>query len=182
MHTTKHSLSTRRKMRLAHLGKKHSKKQRDAIRRGLLGMSSRQKRDWGRKISEAKTGMEYPKENIRRAQRLLRQNPSFLKRLYGSYKNRASKTQISIFKSLCARGVRGLRLEYCVPPYFIDIALPERKIAIEIDGMYWHRLPSQKRKDRNRSRILHRQGWRVYRFSSEAPFLESVMSIKEVLR
>ena len=46
----------------------------------------------------------------------------------------------------------------------IDIAFPDRKLAVEIDGPH-HWLPEQARKDRIRDRRLQALGWTVIRFS-----------------
>lgn len=54
--------------------------------------------------------------------------------------------------------------EYHFHPYFIDFALPEYKIAIEIDGQQ-HNLPERKASDIKKDKKLIRYGWTVYRIS-----------------
>jgi len=44
--------------------------------------------------------------------------------------------------------------------FIIDFAIPDKKIAIEVDGKYWHK---NKKKDRFRDWMLKRDGWRVIR-------------------
>lgn len=44
--------------------------------------------------------------------------------------------------------------------WLVDVALPERKIAFEYDGIYWH----TKEKDEKKDTDLNKQGWQVIRF------------------
>lgn len=46
----------------------------------------------------------------------------------------------------------------------IDIALPERKLAVYCDGDYWHNIPSYKERDARIVKGLEIDGWRVLRF------------------
>jgi len=46
----------------------------------------------------------------------------------------------------------------------IDIAIPERKIAIYCDGDYWHNLPNYIIRDSKANEILVKHGWIVLRF------------------
>lgn len=60
--------------------------------------------------------------------------------------------------------------------YFIDLAYPAQKIAIEYDGKD-HFTPEQARKDHGKDAALHRAGWTVLRIAVEdlkvpAPFYE----------
>lgn len=52
-------------------------------------------------------------------------------------------------------------------PCHIDIAIPDRRIAIEVDGRYWHSRPGVKEKDQERNFNLWDTGWRVYRIEAE---------------
>ena len=46
--------------------------------------------------------------------------------------------------------------------FMIDFAFPEIKLAIEIDGEYWHNLEKTKIKDRRRNYFLGvKKGWEV---------------------
>jgi len=90
-------------------------------------------------------------------------DPEFWKLVHRSHKY-PSRVQISIFKSLCARGCKGIRLEYFVYRYSIDIAHPRKKIAMEVDGYHWHK--DKRRKDRRRDFVLRRLGWKVIRVSA----------------
>lgn len=48
----------------------------------------------------------------------------------------------------------------------VDLAYPELKLAIEIDGYRWHSTPAQKRADEERQNRLILAGWTVLRFSA----------------
>ena len=48
----------------------------------------------------------------------------------------------------------------------VDLAYPDLRIAIEIDGYRWHSTPAQKRRDEQRQNRLILLGWRVLRFSA----------------
>lgn len=73
----------------------------------------------------------------------------------------------------------GLPMEYAIPTapvagkfpslphnYKVDIADPETKIAIEVDGRT-HRQPKWKFFDRRKTEILNALGWQVIRFTNE---------------
>jgi len=55
-----------------------------------------------------------------------------------------------------------IELEYQVGNYFIDIAFPNKKIAVEIDGIYHD--DERRKKDNERDHWLQNQGWIVLRF------------------
>jgi hypothetical protein len=48
----------------------------------------------------------------------------------------------------------------------VDLAYPEHRIAIEIDGYRWHSSPARKRADEERQNRLVLAGWTVLRFSA----------------
>lgn len=51
---------------------------------------------------------------------------------------------------------------------YLDIAIPEKKICIEYDGLYWHDLNQSTigMKDSERDVFLKSRGWRVFRIKS----------------
>ncbi len=55
--------------------------------------------------------------------------------------------------------------QYSVVPFWIDIAFPSVKLAIECDGDYWHGNKRQQSKDRQKDHYLGRRGWHVLRLS-----------------
>jgi hypothetical protein len=48
----------------------------------------------------------------------------------------------------------------------VDLAYPDLRIAIEIDGFRWHSSPERKRRDEQRQNRLVLTGWTVLRFSA----------------
>lgn len=51
--------------------------------------------------------------------------------------------------------------------YRLDLAIVSKhiKIAVEVDGRYWHRQGDRPLKDARRDELLERQGWDVIRFT-----------------
>jgi very-short-patch-repair endonuclease len=50
-------------------------------------------------------------------------------------------------------------------PWTIDLAFPEAKLAIEVDGWAWHTDVERFRADRRKGNALVRAGWQVLRFT-----------------
>lgn len=88
-----------------------------------------------------------------------------------SYINKTSKLHIAYKKSMTFLGLEGFISEYEVGPYSIDEADPLAKIAIEIDGCYWHGCdkckypgdPRIKRIDSRKEGYLSKYGWHLIR-------------------
>jgi very-short-patch-repair endonuclease len=47
--------------------------------------------------------------------------------------------------------------------YLIDLCLPDRKIAIEVDGGNWHTTARKQKQDTLKDRFLCRRGWTLFR-------------------
>jgi very-short-patch-repair endonuclease len=59
----------------------------------------------------------------------------------------------------------GMVPQYPVLSYFLDVAFPDLKIGVELDGWFWHNVtPAQRQKDYQRERQLLGAGWRLMRF------------------
>ena len=89
-------------------------------------------------------------------------------------------TELRLGKLLWAEGLRGYRKQWPVPGK-PDFAWPGRKVAVFVDGCFWHgcvrckylprsnvefwsdKIESNKRRDRRVARTLRRQGWIVVR-------------------
>ena len=56
-------------------------------------------------------------------------------------KAKNTKPELNLRRFLYAHGVRGYRLNWKKAPGTPDIAFPGKKIAIFINGCYWHRCP-----------------------------------------
>ncbi len=92
-----------------------------------------------------------------------------------------TKPEILLRKALWRRGAR-YRLHYRAASVRIDIAFPGARVAVFVDGCFWHGCPEHYRKppgenpywvaklERNRSRdarngqALQEEGWLVFRF------------------
>jgi very-short-patch-repair endonuclease len=75
---------------------------------------------------------------------------------------RTSSLETKVLEALRLRGFNPVH-QYPMPPYTIDVALPDAMIAIECDGDYWHSSERQKTKDKARDTFLTRRGWQVIR-------------------
>lgn len=75
----------------------------------------------------------------------------------------------------------GVKYEYEYPmhPYFIDFALIDYRIAIEIDGQQ-HLLPERIEKDIKKDALLNNNGWKVYRIKYPSQNIKE--SIVEILK
>lgn len=102
-------------------------------------------------------------------------------RIMSSVRGRDTKPEIAFRHSLWKRGYR-YRNHYKIGSYRADIALPSKKIAIMIDGCFWHGCPIHFKmpksnlrywkskikgnmlRDRKTNRYLSASGWKVLRF------------------
>lgn len=96
--------------------------------------------------------------------------------------NRGKNTmpELSLRKALFAAGIRGYRLHNSGAPGHPDIAFNRSRVAIFVDGCYWHRCPKcnlplpkehrefwrkkfelNKGRDIRKRRALESDGWRV---------------------
>jgi DNA mismatch endonuclease (patch repair protein) len=97
--------------------------------------------------------------------------------------NRAKNTspELLLRKSLYAAGLRGWRCHYKRAPGAPDLAWPGRKVAVFVDGAFWHGHPSRHKpgrsgaywdekiaanieRDRRVDAELRALGWKVVRF------------------
>lgn len=74
--------------------------------------------------------------------------------------------------------------QYPVGYYTVDFAIPDAMLIIECDGIYWHSLPKQQVRDRNKDAWLTRHGWTMLRLT-EAEIRRSpadcVVKVKHLL-
>lgn len=89
-----------------------------------------------------------------------------------SFSSRTSKLHLDFKKAMEDFGIKGFFTEYQVKYYRIDEANPNLKLAIEIDGCYWHSCPTCNLKgpranralDKRKTSYLENRGWVVLRF------------------
>lgn len=90
-----------------------------------------------------------------------------------SFIKNPSKPQVKVFKKV-KKIFPEAKLNY--PVYetnkSIDIALPDKMIAIEYDGSYWHQ---DKEYDKKRQRELESFGWRFIRYKDYIPSKEELL-------
>jgi very-short-patch-repair endonuclease len=55
--------------------------------------------------------------------------------------------------------------QHPVGKYRLDFAIPDKRIAIELDGHEYHKTKYQRTHDARRDRWLYGQGWHVLRFT-----------------
>jgi len=53
---------------------------------------------------------------------------------------------------------------YPVGCWQVDVAFPERKLAVECDGDYWHELPTRKLRDKKLNKYMESIGWMILHF------------------
>ncbi len=65
-------------------------------------------------------------------------------------------------------------LEYPTLGYCIDVAIPNKKIAIEYDCWYWHQ---DKERDKTKDEVLSSLGWKIFRFKDRLPTKKEIKKI-----
>lgn len=103
-------------------------------------------------------------------------------KIMSSIHGRNTSPEITLRKKMFERGFR-YRIDYKMPhSRRIDIALVSRKLAVFVDGCFWHRCPtcfkkpksntsywkpkitSNVRRDADTNKILESLGWKIIRF------------------
>lgn len=49
--------------------------------------------------------------------------------------------------------------------YWVDFLIPEQRIALEADGIYWHNRPERQESDARKTALLEQRGWCVVRIT-----------------
>lgn len=65
-------------------------------------------------------------------------------RVMSAIKATNTKPELMLRKELWANGVRGYRIHWKKVPGRPDIAFPKKKLAIFVNGCFWHKCPSCK--------------------------------------
>lgn len=79
--------------------------------------------------------------------------------------NRCESPIEELFWEIARERIPGLIPQYTFGSYRIDFALPQRRIAIELDGHEYHKTKEQRTNDAIRERNLQEMGWTVIRFT-----------------
>jgi DNA mismatch endonuclease (patch repair protein) len=64
-------------------------------------------------------------------------------------KGKNTSPEVTLRKELYAHGVRGWRCHYRGAPGTPDLAWPRRKVAVFVDGAFWHGHPSRHKPGRS---------------------------------
>jgi very-short-patch-repair endonuclease len=76
-----------------------------------------------------------------------------------------SAAERRLVELLRAAGITGWVLGHPFGAYRIDLAFPEARLAVEIDGWAWHMDVDRFRTDRQKGNALVRDGWNLLRFT-----------------
>jgi very-short-patch-repair endonuclease len=74
-----------------------------------------------------------------------------------------SPIQIRLYDALKREGYR-VKAEYETCGYQVDLVIKKYRLAIECDGAAFHSSPEQKKRDRKKTAVLSKHGWKVMRF------------------
>ena len=85
----------------------------------------------------------------------------------GCAKNQDTSIEVAVQNELELLGVEFEKQKH-IGPYFIDIFIPAKSVAIECDGDYWHSFEDRKEKDKMRDEWLEEQGIIVIRLPEHA--------------
>jgi len=80
--------------------------------------------------------------------------------------DRADSAAERILKGLLREaGITGWVLGHPFGPHLIDLAFPDLRVAVEVDGWAWHVDVDRFRTDRRKGNALTRAGWTLLRFT-----------------
>ena len=85
----------------------------------------------------------------------------------GCSRNQDTSIEIAVQNELKLLGVEFEKQKH-IGPYFIDIFIPAKSVAIECDGDYWHSFEDRKEKDKMRDEWLEEQRIIVIRLPEHA--------------
>lgn len=80
----------------------------------------------------------------------------------GGARSEAERLALHLLRSA---GITGWHANFAFGPYIIDIAFPEQRVAVEIDGWAFHTDHRTFQSDRVRQNRLTLHGWQVLRFT-----------------
>lgn len=70
--------------------------------------------------------------------------------------------EIAVQKELDKRKIEYVK-QHQICRWLIDITFPKQKLAVEVDGDYWHSLPKQIEKDKRKDHWLKAHNWKILR-------------------
>jgi len=78
--------------------------------------------------------------------------------------------------------IPGLRPQVPIGPYRTDFGIPDKKIAIEIDGHKFHKTQEQRTNDAKRERYMQLNGWRIIRFTGLEVYRDRLACLEEAAK
>lgn len=109
-------------------------------------------------------------------------------------KHYLSENQVTELSRLCESPIEVKYLEaiypelpqitpqYQVNGYRLDFALPDKQIAIELDGHEFHKTKEQRTNDAERERHLELSGWRVIRFTGSEIYQDVNKCVNQTMK
>jgi very-short-patch-repair endonuclease len=79
------------------------------------------------------------------------------------------------------RKIPNLKPQVVVGPYRVDLAILEKRVAIELDGHEFHKSREHRTRDAKRERYLQKQGWQVVRFTGTEIHNDVLQCIQEAI-
>lgn len=189
----------RNHMKEVHKGYTWTKEQREKILDKLRGKPHSEEHN--KKISEARKGIVFSKEHIENLRKSHLGKPGNPHTEESKAKLRVarmkqilpfiSKKEIELKQELLEKGLNPL-IQYSIGITQADFAFPNKKLAIYIDGCYWHSCPNHfpapspklrqiQGRDKYINEFLKREGWTVLRFWEHEDNLNILNKIMEVL-
>lgn len=96
------------------------------------------------------------------------------------YKLQFCESPIEVeFYSLCLDSLSELIPQVNVGHFRVDFAVPNKKIAIELDGHDFHKTKEQRTYDAQRDRYLVKEGWKIIRFTGTEIHSDVMKCIRE---
>ena len=102
-----------------------------------------------------------------------RNDPSFRRRLakirLEQCRNaRFTSLELPVYEFLRSLGIRFIPQKLINYRFIVDAYIPKKKLAIEVDGKYWHSLEKTRKKDYAENSYLRKCGYKVLRIPEQA--------------
>jgi len=139
--------------RKANLGRIFSEEWKNNLRKHMTGRKNHHKKEYKDKLKEEMLNG--------RASNMCSKNTN------------PSKPQVELYKLVKIVDPYPI-LNFAIPKInrVADIALPSRKISIEYDEPYWH----DKKKDKERDKLLASVGWKTIRYERRIPSMKELIN------
>ncbi len=125
-------------------------------------------------------------EGVSRRLRKAWKDPAFREKTIKALRsgNKISKPQRLMFR-MVRLFFADAKLEYFVKTpetsFHVDIVVPDKRIAIEVDGRYWHSSVETKQLDHEKNFQLWNYAWKLYRIEAEKVKIYGMELLAEIL-